>query len=817
MSPTILCTRLALVLCGLMIGSMTLLAQTTAFTYQGKFTDGGNPANGPFDMQFKLFDQLAGGLQQGGDLTIEDIAVANGVFTVQLNFGACPACFNGAARWLEIGVRPGVSTGAFTTLTPRQPVQSTPYAIRSLSAGQADIATTATTAVNFSGTLSGDVTGSQNSTQIANNSVTNAKLANGSVTDAKITDLAGSKITGLIPVAAIPPGSTRYIQNTTTQQTAANFNISGDGTAGGTLGANIVNATTQFNLNNNRVLANPGNSNLFVGNNAGAANTSGNSNTFLGATAGATNLTGTSNLFAGAAAGTSNTGGSGNTILGALAGSLNATGNNNVFVGTSAGTSNSTGSGNAFFGQGAGTTNTTGSNNTLLGQGTSLGANNLSFATAIGSGATVQTSNTIVLGRATQEDLVRVLGNLAVEGTIQGSGSQLSGLNAANIINGTLAVARGGTGLTATGAAGNYLRSTGTGWTSSAIQAADLPAGSGNYIQNSLVTQAGTNFAIGGTGTAGILNATMQFNLNGVRILANTGNLNLFAGIGAGVTNTSGSGNAFFGAFAGEQNTTGSFNTFAGRDAGGNSSTGADNSFFGALAGQGNSTGNGNSFFGKSAGIALSDGNNNAFFGTDTGSGLSDGDNNTFVGQNAGSLNSTGDNNTLIGQGANLGAAGFSFATAIGSQAAVSDSNRIQLGRNGMDTVSIGALTSASATHVCINGTVLSSCSSSRRYKQNVQPLRAGLNLIGQLRPVTFDWKERKEADLGLIAEEVGKVEPLLVTHNKDGVIEGVKYDQLTVVLINAVKELQAENAALQKRLANLELKLRKAPRRKIR
>jgi hypothetical protein len=31
-------------------------AQTTAFTYQGKLTDAGNPANGNYDLQFKLFD-----------------------------------------------------------------------------------------------------------------------------------------------------------------------------------------------------------------------------------------------------------------------------------------------------------------------------------------------------------------------------------------------------------------------------------------------------------------------------------------------------------------------------------------------------------------------------------------------------------------------------------------------------------------------------------------------------------------------------------------------------------------------------------------
>ena len=40
-------------------------AQTTAFTYQGRLTTGGNPANGSYDFQFKLFDALSDGAQIG--------------------------------------------------------------------------------------------------------------------------------------------------------------------------------------------------------------------------------------------------------------------------------------------------------------------------------------------------------------------------------------------------------------------------------------------------------------------------------------------------------------------------------------------------------------------------------------------------------------------------------------------------------------------------------------------------------------------------------------------------------------------------------
>jgi hypothetical protein len=112
------------------------VAQTTAFDYQGRLSDGGNPANGSYDLQFRLFDALTSGSQIASTLVREDVVVTNGVFGVSLDFGA--AAFPGANRWLEIGVRPGTSTGAFTTLSPLQPITSSPYAVKSLYAATAD-------------------------------------------------------------------------------------------------------------------------------------------------------------------------------------------------------------------------------------------------------------------------------------------------------------------------------------------------------------------------------------------------------------------------------------------------------------------------------------------------------------------------------------------------------------------------------------------------------------------------------------------------------------------------------------------------------
>ena len=124
---------------------------------------------------------------------------------------------------------------------------------------------------------------------------------------------------------------------------------------------------------------------------------------------------------------------------------------------------------------------------------------------------------------------------------------------------------------------------------------------------------------------------------------------------------------------------------------------------------------------------------------------------------------------------------------------------------NANGTVEVNVLGSAGAEDVCRNGNnALSTCSSSRRYKDNILPFKSGLNLISKLRPVTFDWKGGA-ADLGLVAEEVAAVEPLLTVYNDKGEIEGVKYKQLNVVLINAMKELQMQNVALLKRLETVE------------
>ena len=100
---------------------------STAFTYQGRLTDGGSPANGAYDLRFSLFDAASGGAQVGSTQALNDVTVADGYFTVALDFGA--SVFKGEARWIVVEVRPGASTGSYTTLSPRTQLASVPYAL----------------------------------------------------------------------------------------------------------------------------------------------------------------------------------------------------------------------------------------------------------------------------------------------------------------------------------------------------------------------------------------------------------------------------------------------------------------------------------------------------------------------------------------------------------------------------------------------------------------------------------------------------------------------------------------------------------------
>ncbi len=114
-------------------------AAGSGFSYQGQLKKDGVPISDSCSFTFSLWDEVgsgsppSGGAQVGGDQTVDDVLVSNGLFTVILNaggeFGA--QAFNGEARWLQTSVT-CPNDGGPVTLSPRQPVTPAPYALAAL-------------------------------------------------------------------------------------------------------------------------------------------------------------------------------------------------------------------------------------------------------------------------------------------------------------------------------------------------------------------------------------------------------------------------------------------------------------------------------------------------------------------------------------------------------------------------------------------------------------------------------------------------------------------------------------------------------------
>jgi hypothetical protein len=279
----------------------------------------------------------------------------------------------------------------------------------------------------------------------------------------------------------------------------------------------------------------------------------------------------------------------------------------------------------------------------------------------------------------------------------------------------------------------------------------------------------------------------------------NTGYYNNFIGIEAGYSNTTGFYNNFIGIEAGYSNTTGNQNNFIGRNAGRSNTTGFYNNFIGIEAGYFNTTGNSNNFIGMNAGRSNTTGNSN-----------------NFIGRNAGAFNITGNANTCIGVTSNVGSGNLIYATAIGADAIVTNTNTIRMGRENTDTLRGYNYTP----------------DSDRRLKRDVIDIPIGLDFLKQLRPVFYKWKDRTYPDgthqtyhrfhAGFIAQELGQV---LQDNNMDfgvyqdsgvsnniteeqvidfdnyktpGDLKGYAPEQLVAVLVKAVQELSVKVTELE-------------------
>src|SRR5437667_9036949 len=92
-------TRLLSILACLVLAG-NAAAQSTAFTYQGRLKNGAQLASGLHDLQFRLFDAVAGGSQVGPTQCVDNLLVSEGLFTTTLDFGQQYA--TPSPRFLEV-------------------------------------------------------------------------------------------------------------------------------------------------------------------------------------------------------------------------------------------------------------------------------------------------------------------------------------------------------------------------------------------------------------------------------------------------------------------------------------------------------------------------------------------------------------------------------------------------------------------------------------------------------------------------------------------------------------------------------------------
>ena len=361
------------------------------------------------------------------------------------------------------------------------------------------------------------------------------------------------------------------------------------------------------------------------------------------------------------------------------------------------------------------------------------------------------------------------------------------------------------------------------------------PGGNTAEGQNALfsLTSGGFNTAVGFFALRS--NATGQFNtaIGAGSLLASTADENTATGAGALLSNTTGPNNTANGAFALFRNTTGGFNTATGDSALSSNTSGAQNTATGISALQSNTNGSSNTGNGAYALVNNTTGNDNTANGMFALFSNTDGAGNAATGSQALFSNTTGNANVAIGFQAlssnaesNHTAIGVSalFANTTGFQNTANGFQALQNNTEGIGNTAIGSSAGISITgdgNVCIGVNLsgeagasnttwirnvydsvasgravyadsdgkIGTLASSRRYKEEIKPIKQASEVLYRLKPVSFRYK--KEIDrshalsFGLVAEEVANVDPDLVTPDRDGKPETVRYEAVNAMLLN--------------------------------
>ena len=123
-----------------------------------------------------------------------------------------------------------------------------------------------------------------------------------------------------------------------------------------------------------------------------------------------------------------------------------------------------------------------------------------------------------------------------------------------------------------------------------------------------------------------------------------------------------------------------------------------------------------------------------------------------------------------------------------------------QKGSTAFFSSSMGVGTSAQGTigRIDASNDVVAFSTSDERLKDNITPIEDALNKVSQVQGIEFDWVEKEGIhgneghDVGVIAQEIEKVLPEVVTTRDNG-YKAVKYEKIIPLLVEAIKELQAE------------------------
>jgi trimeric autotransporter adhesin len=257
---------------------------------------------------------------------------------------------------------------------------------------------------------------------------------------------------------------------------------------------------------------------------------------------------------------------------------------------------------------------------------------------------------------------------------------------------------------------------------------------------------------------------------------------------------------------------TGSRNSASGAYAMYSNTTGVDNTAVGYQGLYLNTIGYRNSAIGGFALAANTSGNLNNAIGYGAMAYNTTGSNNNAQGYLALENNTTGSYNIAIGEYAGYNLTTGSSNIDIGNEGAAGESAVIRIGSAATATYIAGISTSTvtgAAVYVTSAGR-LGVLASSERYKTSIKPIGSTAKLE-QLHPVTFRLKNdpRGAVQYGLIAEEVDKVYPELVIRDEAGTIQGIRYEELTPMLLNEMQEQQQKIAVLDARAAAQDAEIR--------